>query len=225
MRGDPGVNHIVGIGLRSQFISGFNSDHCIEMRQGFFVLRLVNKRRTDRPVGRHDKIGIVGLIGQVHQFLAKPPESTSIASSALIELAAEVELVAEVVAEVAVETKVYDVPRLEKVAMLHAVEECSASRKSTRYSYKVLADPLANDTVTRKLVQQLKSRGVDDLYVVGSGENRGQVALGLFHQKPYAEKRLDEIAVLGFQVHMDVHSEFKLEPACESRQLFADTDR
>ncbi len=178
------------------------------------------------------------------QFLAKPPESTSIASNAPVEVVAEAEAevalevaevaeVAEVeetdfvVAQVAVAQVAVanDAPRLQKVAMLHAIEECTVSRKNWLYSYKVLADPYDNGMGTRSLVRQLKAQGVDDLYVVTSGENRGQVALGLFHQKPNAEKRLDEIEVLGFQVHMDIHSEVKLDPACSGRQLFADSER
>jgi RND family efflux transporter MFP subunit len=134
--------------------------------------------------------------------------------------------VAEVeVAEVEVAEVVNDAPRLQKVAMLHAAEECTASRKTRLYSYKVLADPYDNFMGTRSLVKQLKEQGVDDLYVVASGENRGQVALGLYHEKPYAEERLDEIFDLGFQVHMDIRSEVKIVPDCASGQMFADSER
>jgi len=173
------------------------------------------------------------------QFLPKPAESTSIASNAPVEVVAEAEVALEVaevavaemeVAEVEVAAEVVvaavnDAPRLQKVAMLHAVEECTASRKTRLYSYRVLADPYDNFTGTRSLVKLLKAQGVNDLYVVASGKNRGQVALGLYHQKPYADERLDEIFGLGFQVHMDIRSEIKIVPACSGLQMFADSER
>jgi RND family efflux transporter MFP subunit len=116
-----------------------------------------------------------------------------------------------------------DKPRLVPAVLMTPVEECPSSRQNIVRNYAILADPHANDTVTRKLVKQLKAQGVDDLYVVHAGENKGHVALGLYEQKPYAEERLAELAVLGFQVRMDVRAKVTAEPACISSQQFVDT--
>ena len=115
-----------------------------------------------------------------------------------------------------------DQSRLVPAIMMTPVEECSASRQSVVRNYAILADPGANDTVTRKLVNRLRARGIDDLYVVHAGENKGHVALGLYEQKPYAEERLEELAELGFQVRMDVRSKIKVEPACIDSRQFVD---
>lgn len=113
-------------------------------------------------------------------------------------------------------------PVLVTAVMMTPVAECTDSRPKTVRNYAILADPHANDTVTRELVNRLKAQGVNDLYVVHAGENKGQVALGLYKQKPYAEERLDELAVLGFQVRMDVRSKVTAEPACISSLHFVD---
>jgi hypothetical protein len=44
----------------------------------------------------------------------------------------------------------------------------------------------------------------------------------LYEQKPYADERLAELAVLGFQVRMDVRTKIKVEPACIDSQQFVD---
>jgi RND family efflux transporter MFP subunit len=116
-----------------------------------------------------------------------------------------------------------DQPRLVPVIVMTPVEECTSSRQSIVHNYAILADPRANDTVTRELVNRLKAQGVDDLYVVHAGDNKGHVALGLYEQKPYAEERLDELAVLGFHARMDVRSKVTAEPACISSRQFVDT--
>lgn len=101
-------------------------------------------------------------------------------------------------------------------------KECPSNRQGIVRNYAILADPHANDTVTRDLVKQLKAQGVADLYVVHAGENKGQVALGLYEQKPYAEERLAELAVLGFQVRMDVRAKVTTKPACIGSRQFVD---
>lgn len=113
--------------------------------------------------------------------------------------------------------------RLVPALMMTPVEECTSSRQSIVHNYAILADPRANDTVTRELVNRLKAQGVDDLYVVHAGDNKGHVALGLYEQKPYAEERLDELAVLGFHARMDVRSKVTAKPACIGSRQFVDT--
>jgi RND family efflux transporter MFP subunit len=128
-----------------------------------------------------------------------------------------------VLAQTAPENKpANDPPGLVPSVLMTPVEECSASRQSVVRNYAILADPRSNDTVTRELVNRLRARGIDDLYVVHAGENKGHIALGLYEQKPYADERLAELAVLGFQVRMDVRTKIKVEPACIDSQQFVD---
>jgi hypothetical protein len=179
------------------------------------------------------------------QFLDKPMESSSIADNTTTELwtpqektkSEAVEEVAEAapaseqeLAQARARTRTEErtqaraEARLSKVALLTPIPECSTRRKSIVRNYAVLADPLANNTVTRKLVDKLKSQGIEDLYVVKTGQNQGHVALGLYSQKPYAEQRLAKLSTLGFEVKMDVRSKVKTEPACKGSQQFADAD-
>ncbi len=117
-----------------------------------------------------------------------------------------------------------DEPRLERAVVSTPVPECSVADESIVHSYRVLADPRANDTVTRDLVNQLKARGIYELYVIAAGENRGQVSLGLYRQKHYAEKRLAEVAMLGFQIKMNINSETRTASVCKDGQQFAAAD-
>jgi RND family efflux transporter MFP subunit len=164
------------------------------------------------------------------QFLDTPMESSSIANNATSELLTPLEQTEPEAVEVEIaEAAPAGAPepaqaRLAKVALLTPFPECSARRKSIVRNYAVLADPLANNTVTRKLVDKLKSRGITELFVVKTGQNQGHVSLGFYNQKPYAEERLAELSTLGFEVKMDVRSEVKTEPACKGAQQFADTD-
>jgi hypothetical protein len=116
-----------------------------------------------------------------------------------------------------------DQTRLVPAIMMTPVEECSSSRRGVEHNYAIIADPGTNNTVTRELVNQLKAQGIKDLYVVHAGENKGRVALGLYEQKPYAEERVEELEVLGFQVRMDVRTKVTTKPACIDSQQFVDT--
>jgi RND family efflux transporter MFP subunit len=116
-----------------------------------------------------------------------------------------------------------DQPRLVPAIVMTPVEECPSSRQSIVHNYAILADPRANATVTRDLVNRLKAQGIADLYVVHGGDNKGHVALGLYEQKPYAEERLAELAELGFLVRMDVRSTVTAKPACIGSRQFVDT--
>jgi RND family efflux transporter MFP subunit len=141
------------------------------------------------------------------------------------ELAAEVEQAEMKLAEImAAREKRAGGEKFEKAAMAAAVPECSAQRNNIIHSYRILADPDANNTDTVELETQLRLQGIDDLYVVTAGKNRGQIALGLYSQKPYAEERLAELTVLGFQVEMDVSSKVETEAACNGSLQYAGSD-
>jgi RND family efflux transporter MFP subunit len=107
------------------------------------------------------------------------------------------------------------------VSVPTTLNTCSATRESVVHNYKVFADPRANNTVTGDLVNQLLSRGVHELYVLTGGKNKGQVALGMYRQKQYAEERLEELAELGFQARISTSTKKQAAPACTEGQQFA----
>lgn len=118
------------------------------------------------------------------------------------------------------------VPIRQAAVLTHVpVKECLATRRRTVPYYAVLADPAVNDTITAELVDQLKAQYVTDYYVVRDGENNGQVALGMYREKPYAEERLEELSSMGFRARLDVRSKIETEPDCDSDQQFADTEK
>jgi hypothetical protein len=156
---------------------------------------------------------------------AKMPEAKTAKELAAEALAADVKLAEMKLAEIlAAREKRAGGAKFKKATMAAAVPECSAQRNNIIHSYRILADPGANNTVTSELETQLRLQGIDDLYVVTAGKNRGQIALGLYSQKPYAEERLAELTVLGFQVEMDVSSKIETEAACSGSLQFAGSD-
>lgn len=57
------------------------------------------------------------------------------------------------------------------------------------------------------LARALSSKGVRDYYVVTAGDQQNTISLGLFHEQANAQKRLNEIAALGFAPELIARTE------------------
>ena len=57
------------------------------------------------------------------------------------------------------------------------------------------------------LARALSSKGVRDYYVVTAGDQQNTISLGLFHEQANAQKRLNEIAALGFAPQLIARTE------------------
>ncbi|MGH8042129.1 MAG: SPOR domain-containing protein [Rudaea sp.] len=57
------------------------------------------------------------------------------------------------------------------------------------------------------LARALSSKGVRDYYVVTAGDQQNTISLGLFHEQTNAQKRLNEIAALGFAPQLIARTE------------------
>ena len=220
----PNPDHLIPSGLRCtvQFIEGpLDSSSIATVEPLVLEAQPVLAHSASKPLFAQNA-------AEPELTQSEPEPAQSAAEPAPVQIAAEavpVHVVSEpVLAQSAPgEEQANEQPRLVPAIMMTPIEECSSSRLGIVRNYAILADPGTNKTVTRELVNRLKAQGIKDLYVVHAGENKGQVALGLYKQKPYADERVDELEVLGFQVRMDVRSEVTTEPACIDSQQFVDT--
>ncbi|MBU6199566.1 MAG: SPOR domain-containing protein [Xanthomonadaceae bacterium] len=57
------------------------------------------------------------------------------------------------------------------------------------------------------LARALSNKGVRDYYVVTAGDQQNTISLGLFHEQVNAQKRLNEIAALGFAPQLIARTE------------------
>lgn len=57
------------------------------------------------------------------------------------------------------------------------------------------------------LARALSNKGVRDYYVVTAGDQQNTISLGLFHEQANAQKRLNEIAALGFAPQLIARTE------------------
>jgi hypothetical protein len=73
--------------------------------------------------------------------------------------------------------------------------------------YWVYLPALASREQALAAARQLSSKGVRDYYVVTAGDQQNTISLGLFHDQGNAEKRRNEIAVLGFKPEMIARTE------------------
>jgi RND family efflux transporter MFP subunit len=101
---------------------------------------------------------------------------------------------------------------------------CASESRIEIQGYRVLADPAANDSPTRELVDQLADNGINDLYVVTRGANRGKVSLGYYSQLDNAEKRQLQVANQGFAVSLAPRTREIPNPDCDSQAQLADAN-
>ena len=222
----PNPGHIIPSGLRCtvQFIeSPLDSSSIATVEPAVLEPQPVLAHSASKPLFAENTVE-----PELTQSTPEPAPVQSTPEPELVQSAPEPVLVNTVPEPLLAQTApekmpVNDQPRLVPALMMTPVEECPSTRQGVERNYAIIADPGTNNTVTRELVNRLKAQGIKDLYVVGAGENKGHVALGLYKQKPYAEERLAELAELGFQVRMDVRSKVTTEPACINSRQFVDT--
>ena len=94
--------------------------------------------------------------------------------------------------------------RDELVAFLEerGIEARTGTEKGHGESHWVLLPPFPNTDMARNLMDRLREKGVKDLYLVPSGENRNAISLGVFKERPRADERLARIRRLGFDAEM-----------------------
>jgi hypothetical protein len=64
--------------------------------------------------------------------------------------------------------------------------------------YAVLLAPAPTRAEALAVTDRLKARGIEDLYVIPSGDQRNAVSLGLFSERRRAERRVAQLRELGF---------------------------
>ncbi len=68
--------------------------------------------------------------------------------------------------------------------------------------YAVLLPPAADREAALGVAARLRAAGVDDIYVEAAGEWRDAVSLGLYSERPRAERRAAQIRALGFDAQV-----------------------
>lgn len=79
------------------------------------------------------------------------------------------------------------------------------SQESRGFTVFLPAPPTRDEAL--KLARQLTAKGVRDFYVVTAGERQNTISLGLFHDRPNADKRRDQLAQLGFAPTVEERSD------------------
>ncbi len=93
-----------------------------------------------------------------------------------------------------------------------AIEEFSLSAfnpvvnegQVSRPVYWVYIPPFRDRNSANQALSQLASRGIKDAYIVGSGEDRNAIALGLFSQESRAQRRLEQMEGTGMAARIGV---------------------
>lgn len=93
-----------------------------------------------------------------------------------------------------------------------AIEEFSLSafnpvvneRQVSRPVYWVYIPPFRDRNSANLALSMLASRGIKDAYIVGSGEDRNAIALGLFSQQSRAQRRLEQMEETGLAARIGV---------------------
>lgn len=75
--------------------------------------------------------------------------------------------------------------------------------KSILQGYWVYLPPASDYPSARATARQLQDKGIEDLFIMGTGEYRNAISLGLFRQKSAAQSRLAQMRELGFEVKLD----------------------
>lgn len=82
------------------------------------------------------------------------------------------------------------------------VKKRQSSQRKPR-GYWVFLPPLKSYSAARKLVKAMQKKGLKDLFIMGKGNRKNAVSLGLFKRKSAAEERFQQIKKMGFKVEME----------------------
>lgn len=69
-------------------------------------------------------------------------------------------------------------------------------------AYRVLVPPLADAAAAQALAQKIGAAGFSDNFVMHDGENANAIALGVYHNRDGAEKRLAALRQAGFPAQL-----------------------
>lgn len=69
--------------------------------------------------------------------------------------------------------------------------------------YWVYLPPYKSYDAASQEVKRLKAKGIKDLFIMGRGESKNAISLGLFKTQAAAEKRLKRVRDLGFKALLD----------------------
>lgn len=92
--------------------------------------------------------------------------------------------------------------RLLQALEQRGLEARSGTEEGHGESHWVLLPPFPDEDAARNVMARLREKGVRDLYLVPSGENRNAISLGVFKERPRADQRLARIRRLGFDARM-----------------------
>jgi len=77
------------------------------------------------------------------------------------------------------------------------------SNEAKRKGYWVYLSPVANHEAARKQARKLKKKhGIKDIFIVGTGEKKNGISLGVFSKFELAYRRQSEIRKLGFDAQL-----------------------
>jgi len=73
------------------------------------------------------------------------------------------------------------------------------SKDNTRKGFWVLLPPASNHAAARKDIDELKSKGIKDYFLVATGDQTNAISLGVFSKSDTAQRRFEQIVKLGFK--------------------------
>ncbi|MEJ2440076.1 MAG: SPOR domain-containing protein [Gammaproteobacteria bacterium] len=74
-----------------------------------------------------------------------------------------------------------------------------SSTDTTRKGFWVLLPPAASHAAARKIIDELKAKGIKDYFLVATGDQTNAVSLGVFSQSDTAQRRFEQLVELGFK--------------------------
>lgn len=77
-------------------------------------------------------------------------------------------------------------------------------RQVSRLDYWVYIPPFRDRASANLALNMLASRGIKDAYIVGSGEDRNAIALGLFSEEARAKRRQEQLENIGMAARIGV---------------------
>lgn len=86
-----------------------------------------------------------------------------------------------------------------RLGTLSAAAEVKEVAELQLRGYWVYLPKAADREAALALARQLSAGGIRDYYVVTAGENENAISLGMFHDAINADKRVNQVAALGFQ--------------------------
>lgn len=71
--------------------------------------------------------------------------------------------------------------------------------------------PQESYNAARKTVKALQAKGIKDLFIMGKGENKDDISLGLFSNENTARQRMEEVTALGFKPRQETQYQITMQ--------------